>query len=226
MSIYQVAIDGPVASGKGTVAKMLARKLGLLCLDTGALYRGITIHFIDNEIDYHDPISYNRALGGIDLTVKCVEGATFVYLNGEDVTARLRVNEVSVMVPHIAKLPEVRAKALTIQQQVSGNSSLVCEGRDITSVVFPNASFKFYLTASVRERALRRFNELESKGETVPLDQLMQQISDRDNADMTRTQSPLVYVPSAIKIDASKIDAYTVVKRMEKIITKSLIEVR
>ena len=226
MSIYQVAIDGPVASGKGTVAKMLARKLGILCMDTGAIYRGVTVHFIDNEIDINDPISYNRALGDIDISVKCIEGATFVFLHGEDITARIRTNEVSVRVPQIAKLPEVRAKVLLVQQQVASGSSLVCEGRDIASVVFPNARFKFYLTASVRQRALRRFNELSNRGEKVTLEQLMQQIADRDHADMTREKSPLVCVPNAIKIDASRVDAYTVAKRMEKIITKSLSEVQ
>ena len=218
--IFQIAIDGPVASGKGTVARMLARKLGLLCLDTGALYRGITVHFIDHEIDYADPVSYNRALGEIELSVKCIDGMTFVFLNGEDITGRIRTNEVSLRVPNVAKLPEVRAKVFDVQRQVASDTSLVCEGRDITSVVFPNARFKFYLTASVAQRAKRRYNDLDGK---VSIKELESQISERDNADMTRENSPLICVPTAIRIDASKIDAYAVVKRMERIISKSLL---
>jgi len=219
---FIVAIDGTVASGKGTVARMLARRFGVICLDTGALYRGITIHFMDNEVDITDTVSFNRALGEIDLTVKCVEGVTYVYLAGEDISTRIRENDVSVMVPQVAKIPEVRTKVREIQQRISSESSLICEGRDITSVVFPDARFKFYLTASVRQRALRRLKDLRENGDNTPLEDLEKQISDRDYADMTRETSPLVCVKDAVKIDASKITAFEVVRRMENIITKAI----
>ena len=221
--IYQIAIDGPVASGKGTVARKLARKFGFLCLDTGALYRGITIFFLDHFVDMNDPVAQARALQEIDLTVECVEGTTLVFLNGENVTHRLRDNVVSTNVPRIAKNPEVRNKVRQIQKAVGEKSSLVCEGRDITSVVFPKAMFKFYLTASVEARARRRFLDLQSKGEDVPIETLRTQISERDLLDMTRSESPLIRVEDAIVIDATRINAYTVVKKMESIISRGLL---
>jgi len=220
--VYQIAIDGPVASGKGTVAKSLARKFGFLCLDTGALYRGITLFFLDHYVDINDTVSCNRALHEINLDVKCVEGATFVILNGEDVTKRIRDNIVSTTVPKIAKNPEVRAKVREVQKAVGERSNLICEGRDITSVVFPEAKFKFYLTASVESRAQRRLLDLQSKGDPTPIETLREQISERDKMDMTRSESPLVQVKDAIVLDATKINAYQVVKRMEKIISKEL----
>ena len=222
MNNYVIAIDGPVASGKGTVARMLSRKLGIICLDTGALYRGIAVYFIDNKIDETNVDARNKALGEIQLDVKCVEGVTVVLLNGVDVNKRIRDNVVSVRVPQIAKLPEVREKVRIIQQQIAGATSLVCEGRDITSVVFPYARFKFYLTACAKMRAQRRFDELTAKGEDVSLHELEQQIRDRDHADMTRETSPLICVPDAIKIDATHITAYEVAKKMEQIITQDL----
>jgi cytidylate kinase len=222
--IFQISIDGPVASGKGTVARGLARRFGFLCLDTGAIYRGITVYFIDNNIDHNDYVAFNRALGEINLTIECIEGETFVFLNGEDVTRRLRTNEVSTRVFHVAKLVAVRAKVREIQQSVAAKSTLVCEGRDITSVVFPNARFKFYLTASVRERARRRRLELLGKGEDIDIRELAKQIAERDRADMTRESSPLVCVPDAVKIDATKITAAEVIGRMERRISGEILE--
>jgi len=221
---FQIAIDGPTASGKGTVARRLARKFGFLCLDTGALYRGITLFFLDNYVDMNDPVSYSRALQEIDLTVECVEGATLVFLNGENVTKRIRDNNVSINVAKLAKKPEVREKVRQIQKSVGEKSTLVCEGRDITSVVFPKAKFKFYLTASVNARADRRLLDLQAKGEEVSIEALREQIAERDRIDMTREESPLVQVADAIVIDATKINAYEVGKKMEYIITKELVK--
>lgn len=220
--VYQIAIDGPVASGKGTVARSLARKFGFLCLDTGALYRGITLFFLDHYVDLNDPIACNRALEEIDLTVECVEGATFVFLNGQNVTKRIRDNIVSTTVPKVAKKPEVRGKVRQIQKEIGEKSTLVCEGRDITSVVFPKAKFKFYLTASVESRAQRRLLDLQSKGEDISIEVLREQISERDRLDMERDESPLMQVADAIIIDATKINAYQVVKKMEKIISREI----
>jgi len=221
---YQIAIDGPTASGKGTVARKLARKFGFLCLDTGALYRGITLFFLDHEIDFNDPVSYSRALQEIDLQPKCIEGETLVFLNGENVTKRIRDNIVSINVPKLAKKPEVREKVRQIQKLVGENNNLVCEGRDTTSVVFPKARFKFYLTASVNARAERRLLDLQSKGENVSIETLREQIAERDLLDTTREESPLVKVADAIVVDATKINAYQVGKKLEKIITRELVK--
>lgn len=221
--IYQIAIDGTTASGKGTVAKMLARKFGYLCLDTGAIYRGITVYFLDHEIDPVDPVAIHRAVGDVELDVRCVEGNTLIFLHGVDITKRIRDNIVSTTVPNIARIPEVRAKVREIQTRAGEQSTLVCEGRDITSVVFPNARFKFYVDCSVEERAKRRLNDLIAKGEEVSITVLEEQIAARDRADMSRTISPLVCVKDAVRLDSTKMSAFEVVRRMERIITKSLI---
>ena len=219
---YIIAIDGPVASGKGTVARILSRKFGIVSLDTGALYRGITVYLIDNKInDEKDVIG---ALDKIDLSVKWIEGSTAVFLNGADIAKRIRDNAVSVRVAKVSPIPAVRDKVRQIQAIIASNTNLVCEGRDITSVVFPNARFKFYIDASVQERAKRRFLELKQRGQEVSLTEIEKQIADRDHADMTRVTSPLVHVKDAVKIDASRISAEEVAIKIEEIVTKALLE--
>lgn len=248
--IFQVAIDGPTASGKGTVAKLLARRFGWLCLDTGALYRGIAIHFMmeglrgeglggkdgvsdsnninDGAVDINDAGAVLEALGRLDLDVKCEGGETLVFLGGVDVTKRLHDIEVSEFVYKIAALPPVRARVKEIQQRIGNGQTIVCEGRDITSVIFPNARFKFYLTASLRARAKRRYREEVKKGVQtddgcrVTMERVMEGIRARDYADMTREISPLVRVRDAVVIDCSRRTAYDVVEIMEGIITSEL----
>ena len=219
---YIIAIDGPVASGKGTVARILSRKFGIVSLDTGALYRGITVYLLDNKIN--DEKGIMEALDKINLSVKWADGSTSVILNGEDITNRIRDNAVSVRVAKVSPISAVRDKIRQIQQQIAESTNLVCEGRDITSVVFPNARFKFYIDASVRERAKRRYLELKGLGQDVCLTELERQIADRDHADMTREKSPLVLVKDAIRIDASKISAEEVAIKIEQIVTKALVE--
>lgn len=222
--IFQIAIDGPVASGKGTVARLLAKHLGYLCLDTGAVYRGIACHFIDNDIDINDTAALIVALKRMKLSVKCIEGSTSIFLDEQDITKRIRDNLVSTYVFKIAKLPEVRLKVRSIQYSIAKENTLVCEGRDITSVVFPRARFKFFLTAKLKVRAIRRHAELIKKGEDIRLERVIDQIYDRDKADKNREKSPLKRVKDAIKIDSSKQDAYSVVRQMEKIIRKGLMK--
>ena len=221
-STFQIAIDGPTASGKGTVAKKLSRKLGLLCLDTGALYRAVTVHLLDNKVNLSDHVEVFRAIGELDLSVKCIEGSTLVFLNGVDVTSRLRTMEVHQNVFWVAKVPEVRVLVRQIQTATAERQNIICEGRDITTVVFPNARFKFYLTASLEKRAGRRYAELAAKDADIKLEKVTEDINARDDADMRRTNSPLKVAHDAILIDATDKSAYDVVMQMEKIITRSL----
>jgi len=188
---FQIAIDGPTASGKGTAARGLARKLGFLCLDTGALYRGMTIYFLDNGLDAGNEADVLRAVRDADINVRCVEGNTLVFLNEVNITPRLRDNEVSNRAFSVAKVPEVRVKVREIQQAVARRNNLVCEGRDIGSVVFPSARFKFYITADISVRVNRRHTELLNRGEEVDVEKLTLQINQRDNADKNREHSPL-----------------------------------
>jgi len=220
---FQIAIDGPTASGKGTVARLLAQQFGLISLDTGAVYRAITIYFMDNKIDHTKLAQVKTAVEKLDLDVKCDEsGNTVVILGGQDITERLHDIPVSVFVPEIAKISIIRTKVRDIQKTIAGGKTFVCEGRDITSVVFPQARFKFYLDAKLKERAKRRYLQEIAKGEKVTLAQVQSGIDSRDRADMTREISPLVRVPDAIRINATKKSAKQVVAKMERIIKKKL----
>ena len=217
-----IAIDGPSASGKGTVAKILATRLDFVYLSTGDIYRGITIWFLQNDADYDDHDSCRKILEKINFRV-CVEhGDTHVYLNDKDVTGELHTPEVCDNVYHVAKMPFVREKVRAIQHDTAKDTNLVCEGRDITSVVFPDARFKFYLTASVKARATRRMKQLAGKGfKHVTLESVKNTIADRDRADMTREISPLIRMPDAIVIDCTRMSAERVVKKMQRKMDKA-----
>jgi len=219
---YVIAIDGPTASGKGTVARMLARNLGISCLDTGAMYRAVGMYFLDNKIDHNDPDAVTAAVQGLSLDVKCVDGQTLVYNNGIDVTPRLYDLEISSFTPVIARVPEVRVEVRKIQKAIAKEQSLVIEGRDITSVVFPNARFKFYLDAQLDARSYRRHKQEVAKGVAISYDQVRTNIFERDRADMTRPESPLIRVKDAIMVNATKKSALQVVAEMELIIKRQL----
>jgi len=213
-----VAIDGTVASGKGTVAKMLANRLGIICLGTGALYRGITIHFMNKKIDLSCEAQIEFALKSLDLRVCHEQGSTLIILDGKDITQWLEETEVSNLVYKIAAIPCVRAKVRAIQNDIAEKNDLVCEGRDITSVVLPNAQFKFYLTASLEVRAERRFLQERINNMDITVEDVMMAIHERDVADMARSISPLIHVYDAVLIDATNVTAAEVVDKMMEII--------
>ncbi|MCL2756196.1 MAG: (d)CMP kinase [Firmicutes bacterium] len=220
--VLKIAIDGPAASGKGTVAKMLAQRLGIICLDTGALYRGITVHFMNSKVNLGHESEVNSALENLNLRVCHQGGSTLVFLNDKDITEHLHDIEVSATAYKVAVIPAVRKKVRSIQHEIACCQDLVCEGRDITSVVLPDAQFKFYLTASLEERARRRLNQERIQNPGITLEQVKQGIHERDVADMTREISPLVHVSDAVLIDASHISAVEVVQRMLDIINDKL----
>jgi len=221
--IFQIAIDGPAASGKGTVAKMLARKFGFLCLDTGALYRGVTCYFMDEKVDITSEVEVNKALGKIDLRAKCHNSETLIFLGSTDVSSRLHDIDVCEYVFHVARIPAVRVKVREIQHKTSEGETLICEGRDITHVVFPNARFKFFLTASAKVRAQRRLGlERKNGNEETTLAQVKKMIMARDKADRTRKESPMKKVRGAIKIDCTRLTAAQATEKIERIITRKL----
>ena len=205
-----IAIDGPTASGKGTVAKLLAQKLNILCLDTGAIYRAIAVCHL-RGLDW--------ATSKID--IRCgADKQTLVFLNGEDITTEIRKLEVSAVTPELAVKQEVQDRVRKIQYQVAANNSLVVEGRETTSVAFPNADFKFFLTAKLEERARRRHAEFLRKGEPVTYEHVLELTRKRDQMDMGRAIAPLVKVPDAIEIDTTGRMADEVVDEMLAIILK------
>lgn len=205
-----IAIDGPAASGKGTIAKMLAKKLDILCLDTGAIYRTITLCNLRGK-------DYTRS----KIEIKCgADKQTVVYLDGEDVTTQIRSVAVGTHVAVVSSDPAVQDRVHQIQHQTARDQSLVVEGRETTSVAFPHADFKFYVFASLEERARRRYRDFLQKGEKITYEKVLQLTAERDRLDMEREVAPLIKVPGALEFDTTNRQAYEVVDEMLSIILK------
>lgn len=200
---YNVAIDGPAGSGKSTVAKALAADYRILYLDTGALYRACALFAEDLHVDPADEAVVSTILDALSITVRYEGGSQHTILNGTDVTGRLRSQSVTMGASAISKHPVVRAKLLEVQREIARNTTCVLDGRDIGTVVLPNADFKFFLTASPEVRAKRRYDELVAKGETVDFEKLKAEIVARDRQDSTRAVAPLKKADDAIELDTS-----------------------
>lgn len=218
MSI-NIAIDGPVASGKGAVTKGLSIKLGIPALDTGAAYRGVTLFLLENEIDIHDEKAILMSLNKIDLRLFMADNHDVrVFTQGQDVTSRIRDNRVSLAVPVVAAYPGVRNYVNHQIGLVAAQGNYILEGRDIGTVVLPNAQYKFFLTASLEVRAKRRQLDLAAKGEDLSLLEVMAQIKRRDEQDMNREIAPLRQAPDAIYIDNSNLTLEQTIDTLAKYI--------
>lgn len=201
--IFQIALDGPSGSGKSTVAKRLSQKLNILYLDTGAMYRATALKALSLGIDTFDAEKVATFIDEIGLEIKYIDGSQHTFLDGEDVSEKIREPHVSMAASNISSLKCVRIKMVEMQRQIASQMSCVLDGRDIGSYVLPNANYKFYLTASVEVRADRRFKELTLKGHKVNFNELKAEIEQRDYNDRTRDFSPLTKADDAIEIDTS-----------------------
>ena len=201
--IFAIALDGPSGSGKSTIAKRLSSKLDILYLDTGAMYRATALKAIKNNIDTFDEKGVSTFIDDIDLKIKYIQGAQHTYLDGEDVSEKIREPHVSIAASNISSLKCVRLKMVDMQRKIVNDISCILDGRDIGSFVLPNAEYKFYITASVDVRADRRYKELKLKGHNVDFDTLRQEIEQRDYNDKNRDFAPLVKAKDAIEIDTS-----------------------
>ncbi len=209
---YNVAIDGPAGAGKSTIAKLLAKEKGYIYVDTGALYRGLAIHFLDRSINAQDIGAVIEAVKEADVKIKYEDGAQQVYLNGRNITERLRGEEVGRMASATAKIPEVRDKLLMLQRNLAAEQDVVMDGRDIGTCVLPDAEVKIFLTASVKTRARRRYEELTGKGESCDLETIEEDIKKRDEQDMTRKTAPLKKAEDAYLVDSSDMTVEEVVR--------------
>jgi len=207
-----IAIDGPAGSGKSTTAKLLADKLGFIYLDTGAMYRAVTLFLLKNKINVNNTADVQKSLEKIDLSIKN-NNRFEVYLNNQNVTNNLRETSIDDLVSDISKILDVRNKMVILQRNFSSNKNVVVEGRDIGSNVFPNADFKFFLIADIIERAQRRLNDKQYE-KSLTLSELVKKIEKRDKIDSNRLISPLIKVNDAIEIDTTSL---TVEEQVTKI---------
>lgn len=211
----QIAIDGPASAGKSTVAKILAKKMNYIYCDTGAMYRALTLAALRRNADISSEIELTKILADIEISFKQMADGQHVFLNGEDVTQEIRLPEVTNSVSEVSSFKKVRAELVSRQRKFSDSDSIVMDGRDIGTVVLPEADLKIFLVASVEERAQRRYDENTKNGINTPFDVLKKEIEDRDTYDSTRKESPLVQAEDAILVDTTGLNIDQVVQKIE-----------
>ena len=201
-----VAIDGPVGAGKSSIARTAAQRLGYIYCDTGALYRAVGLYCHRNGADLKNADDVAAQLDKIRLEIRLVEGVQHVFLNGEDVSEEIRLPEISMAASAVSAIPAVRAALLDLQRDIAAQNSAIMDGRDIGTVVLPNADVKIFLTAKPEIRAKRRFDELTAKGKDVEFDDVLRELNERDYADMHRETAPLKQAEDAVLADTSELD--------------------
>ncbi|MBQ3512415.1 MAG: (d)CMP kinase [Lachnospiraceae bacterium] len=209
--MFNIAIDGPAGAGKSTIAKKVAKELDFIYVDTGAMYRSMALYFIRKQVKAEETDKIIPLLPEIHVTIAYENGEQHVYLNGEDVSALIRNEEVSQMTSSISTIPEVREKLLSLQRDLAKEHNVLMDGRDIGTCVLPNAELKIYLTASVGVRAKRRYDEMVEKGMECDLAELEASIQERDYRDMNREIAPLKQAEDAVLLDTSDMNIEEVV---------------
>lgn len=214
MQHFSIAIDGPAGAGKSTIAKAAAERLGFIYVDTGAMYRAMALYFLRQGIDPAAEEEISASCGQADVTIRYQDGVQQVILNGENVSALIREEAVGNMASATSVYLPVREKLVQLQKQLASQADVVMDGRDIGTCVLPDAQVKIYLTASVEERARRRFLELEKKGQEADLEAIKEDIRQRDYRDMHRENSPLVQAEDALYLDTSEMTISQVVEEI------------
>ena len=218
--VISIAIDGPSGAGKSTIAKKVSEKAGAVYVDTGAMYRAMALYFLRNGVSAEDEATISSLCDKIDIELKIIDGVLHVFLNGEDVSGLIRNDEVGAMASKTSVYADVRTKLVDLQRKMAEKQSVVMDGRDIGSVVLPNAKVKIYLTASVEERARRRYLEYEAAGQNPDMDTIRKEIEERDYRDMHRDISPLVCAEDAVVVDSSDMSIDEVCERIFSIINE------
>mgnify|MGYP001640048553 FL=1 len=212
-----VAIDGPAGSGKSTIAKLLAKKYDLTYIDTGAMYRMITLYLLENNIDINDLKEVERVLNTVNLDM---QGDKF-YLDNVDVSTKIREKRINDNVSKVASIKIVRSNLVDLQRKISNNKNVILDGRDVGTVIFPNAQVKIFLIASPEERARRRYNEFLEKKTEITYDEVLKSIKERDHIDSTRDESPFVKADDAIELDSTNLTIEEVINFISKEIEKA-----
>ena len=219
MKYVSVAVDGPAGSGKSTITKMVAEKLGFNYVDTGAMYRALTYSFLSNDLKELEENKIKELLEDLDFRVEYVDGVQYVYVNDVEVSDKIRTAEVSKYTSLFAKSPAVRDFLIDTQRNLANTNNIIMDGRDIASVVLPNADVKIFLTASVEERARRRVLDFERQGiENVDFEKVKEDIKARDWQDENRDIAPLIKVESATLLDTTSLTIDEVVEKMTELV--------
>ncbi|MGI6228234.1 MAG: (d)CMP kinase [Christensenellales bacterium] len=205
--MLNIAIDGPSGAGKSTIAKAIAKRLGIIYLDTGAMYRAAAYFALKKGADVNDESQVKPLLSELNMEIRYAGGVQTIYVNGEDVTPYLREHHMSKAASDISALPSVRIKLVELQQAIARSADIVLDGRDIGTVVLPNASHKFFVTADAAERAKRRLIELREKGSDITFAEILKDIEKRDYNDSHRAHSPLKKADDAVLIDTTNMTA-------------------
>ena len=216
-----IAIDGPAGSGKSTTAKHAAEKLGFIHINTGAMYRGIALKCIQGEIDLNSSSEIDKILNQTKFEFGRESGSV-LFMDGVDISSEITSSLVTESVSRVSAVPQIREKLVQYQREMAGGLDVVLEGRDIGTVVFPDAEFKFFLIADIEERARRRKKEMETMGEIVSLRELTAELEERDRKDATREHSPLKKAEDAVEIDTTALSIAEQVNRIVKIVNKSI----
>ena len=217
-----IAIDGPAGSGKSTVARLVAKKLGFVYVDTGAMYRTVGLYCAENSIDLENMDEVKKALQKVNIELKYDEGVQHIYLNGEDVSSAIRVQRIAEYASKVAAIGVVREKLVEMQRNIAENGNVVMDGRDIGTVVLKDAELKIYQVASIECRALRRHKENLQRGIESDLEAIQKEIAMRDEQDMTRLISPLKKADDAIEIDTSDMSLEEVVAKVMQLVEQRI----
>ena len=220
--MINIAIDGPAGAGKSTIAKMIAARKNYIYVDTGAMYRAMALYLYRNGIDADDSAAISQKCGEPDITIEYRDGEQVVLLNGENVNRYLRTPQVSDMASRSSVNPDVRERLMELQQELARKENVVMDGRDIGTVVLPDAQVKIFLTASVEVRARRRYLEDIGKGMQADLGEIAAQIKERDERDMTRPVAPLKQADDAVLVDTSDLTIEEVVEKILAIIDEKI----
>ena len=211
---FQIAIDGPAGAGKSTIARAVAARLQYVYVDTGAMYRALAIHFLKKGISADDKEAVAGACKDAEVTISYEDGEQQVFLNGENVTGRVRTEKAGMLASAVSVHPGVRKKLVQLQQELGRSQNVVMDGRDIGTAVLPKAQLKIFLTASVKTRARRRFLELQQKGQSADLREIEKDIEQRDYQDTHRAASPLTQAEDAVRLDSSDLTIEEVTEKI------------